>query len=116
MTAMPKLACPTTWVRHAGDVGDTIVIEVSDALGPTLDAVVTVSAVLEDVNGVLPDVNRPAAVTDAATREVTVSLTDWLQTSAQPGQSWWVSLIITAGAATMHFPERKSKRLGLHIT
>jgi hypothetical protein len=112
---MPKLACPDTWLRHAGDAGDTLVIEVSEALGPTLDAVLAVSALLEHANGDLADVPLSATVTDSANRLVTVQLGAWLQNTAVAGQSWWVSLLITAGGATMTFQERPSKRLGLQI-
>lgn len=112
---MPKTVCPSTWVRHAGDTGDTIVIEVNEALGPTLDSVSSVQCRLEDANGILADVVLSATVTDSAAREVTVALGTWLQTTAIAGQSWWVSLELTVSASVITFPERPSKRLGLQI-
>lgn len=116
MTRMAITSCPKTWVRSAGSVGDTLVIEVTDGLGDNLDGVVAVSALLEDVRGKLTNVPLPATVTDSANREVTVQLGTWLQSTAIAGQAWWVSLSITAGGTTAPWPEFKSDRLGLHIT
>lgn len=116
MTAMAITSCPKTWVRSAGSVGDTLVIEVYEGLGDNLDGVVTVSCLLEDVRGKLVDVSLTATVTDSANREVTVQLGTWLQNTAIAGQAWWVSLIITAGGTTAPWPEKQSDRLGLYIT
>lgn len=109
-------SCPSTWIRHAGDVNDTLKIEVSKSLGDDLTAVTAVSGVLEDARGQLADVTLTAVVSDPTAREVTVSLGTWLTTTAIVDQQWWVSLRITAGAiGPVTFPEAKSKRLGLHI-
>lgn len=112
---MRAVACPATWTRHAGDTNDFLVVQVSKSLGDTLDAVLSVSGVLEDVNGVIADVPLTAAVSDSAAREVTVQLGSWLQSTAQPGERYWVSLDISVGASVIRFPEKPSKRLGLHI-
>lgn len=113
---MPKTKCPATWYRHAGDVNDWIVVEVSEAIGANLDDVTSVQGRLEDVDGTLADVTLTAAVTDSAAREVTVQLGTWLQNTAQVGQAWWVSLDISINASSIvTFPERPSNRLGLYI-
>lgn len=99
-----------TWTRHAGNVSDTIQVEVSKALGDTLAVVASVSATVRNrVTGA--ETALSAAVTDSTNRIVTVALGAWLQSTAQAGDEFYVSLDITvSGGATMTFPEKLSQR------
>jgi hypothetical protein len=108
-------ATKATWTRHVGDVNDTIQVEVSAALGDTLDAVTLVEAVLRHrVTGA--EVTLAAAVTDSTERVVTVTLGAWLASTAVAGDEHLVSLAITAsGIGPVTFPERLEKRLTLAI-
>lgn len=102
------------WYRHAGDVGDTIVVTVSASLGATLSYVVSVTGVLtERVTGA--QVVLAAAVTDSAAREVTVTLGAWLQNTAIAKTDYLLELSIVSATATTTFPESPTGRLNLRV-
>lgn len=98
------------WTRHAGDVNDTIEVEVSKALGEDLSAVTAVSCTVRHrVSGA--ETALSASVTDVTNRVVTVQLSTWLQSTVAAGDEYFVSLALTtAGTGPVTFPERLEKR------
>lgn len=108
-------ATTATWTRHAGNVNDTIQVQVSKAFGATLAAVTAVDGTLRHrVTGA--EVTLSAAVTDSDNRVVTVTLGAWLQSTAVAGDEHLVSLEITAGGVgPVTFPERLEDRPVLAI-
>lgn len=102
------------WYRHAGDIGDTIVVDVSASLGETLAYIVSVTGVLtERITGA--QVVLAAAVTDSTAREVTITLGTWLQNTAVAKTDYLTELSIVSATATTTFPESPEARLHLRI-
>lgn len=98
------------WTRHAGDVDDTIVVELSTSLGATLASVASVSATVRDrITGA--ETTLSASVSDSTNREVTVELSTWLQSTVTPGDVFYLSLhVVTTSGSTITFPEKLSTR------